>query len=214
MPQLLPILHYPATASPVARGLTIDYPALIAVANGEPGDVGMALADAMVRFQTAGLSLPEELTAWQEHKRRPRVEVTRAAARTICRYAELPETPQDKEPSRFRAVPADAPLCYRSFNDYVADFPEGERYRHWLTKGGRADAYLIRGWGQHRGLPGGYLWASIGWEGTGVFVNDCDDGLIARRCADAAEAQQLLVELCDLAPFTMGNLESFGYRYS
>lgn len=83
---------------------------------------------------------------------------------------------------------------YSGFDDYVADYPEGERYRNWLTdrtigvpvegptkiknregvyfEKREAPLRIIRGEGVHAGLPGGYLWASVSVRYLGSGYKD------------------------------------------
>jgi hypothetical protein len=126
---------------------------------------------------------------------------------------------------------------YASFDEYVADHPEGERFRAWLTnvrvdKRGRP----VRGYEVphsvelfrreeptgHNELPGGYLWATIvDWttgywqdnpQGFKVHVNDNDDGVVIKIVSTREEAEEEMANLRLLAPFEMGDLRLFGYR--
>ena len=76
---------------------------------------------------------------------------------------------------------------YTSFDDYVKDFPEGEQFRHWITRD--ANKYLVifesRASAFSGPLPGGFYWAFsidsyINYKGMfigcRVMVMGCDDG--------------------------------------
>jgi hypothetical protein len=107
---------------------------------------------------------------------------------------------------------------FASFNDYAANFPEGERFREWLTQGGRReDILLIQGMGPNGSLPGGYIWAYVAepWRGQPwtIYVGDNDDGLMVKRFGNQQEAEQDLKDLSAFAPVNMGDLTEFGYRW-
>lgn len=103
---------------------------------------------------------------------------------------------------------------YDDFDSYVRDHPEGERFRAWLTNRGRNPVilFLMSDYGHmgapHGGLPGEYLALTVSKGRDGeiyVCLHDCDDGL-ARRIfpkADQAEADQLINDMKQLAPFDM-----------
>ena len=108
---------------------------------------------------------------------------------------------------------------YYSFDEYVADWHEGESYRNWL--GDKFTLRIIRGRGPHSGLPGGYLWACVvkyfhpktktySW---GVHVNDNDDGSCSAEFVYEVAALQWLKNLTIMAPFTMWELTEFEFEF-
>ena len=130
---------------------------------------------------------------------------------------------------------------YTSFDDYAVDYAEGEQYRNWLAdrqigipdgdtfKLADSPLLIFKGDGPHGGIPGGFLWSSIGismfdWErgyvhGNWFFVvhvHDCDDGLITRKCGTIWEfAVREQSDLAIMAPISMDELvEHFRYEWS
>lgn len=109
---------------------------------------------------------------------------------------------------------------YDSFDAYVADFPEAEHYRRWLTNGGYRPVWLLRDsqpWHACT-LPGGYMWASVLYFANAmqwrVAVHDGDDFCIARTFDTDIEANALIDQMRDLAPFTFGEaVEMWGFVY-
>lgn len=111
---------------------------------------------------------------------------------------------------------------YRSFDAYVAEHPEGESYRRWITNDGRlaADGLLIfSGEGTHSGIPGGFLWAVLAIhyvQGEGnkyvpngkwyVHVHDCDDGLLVKEFDNKEAAIDGMAEIEGYAPITFREL--------
>jgi hypothetical protein len=103
---------------------------------------------------------------------------------------------------------------YDDFDSYVRDYPAGERYRAWLTNRGRRPVilFLMSDYGRmgapHGGLPGEYLALTVSKGRDGeifVCLHDCDDGLARRILPEAnqAEADQLINDMKQLAPFDM-----------
>jgi hypothetical protein len=106
---------------------------------------------------------------------------------------------------------------YTNFDEYVADYPEGEGFRAWLTRDGRVHVTLLAmdRPDLHNCLPGSYLAATIdAWttrpkngpavSGVQLTVRDNDDGLMVKNWVgtDTSEAVALLEEMKALAPFT------------
>jgi hypothetical protein len=112
------------------------------------------------------------------------------------------------------APPTGQPV-YPDFDSYVRDYPEGERFRAWVTNRGHAKTVvLFLGTDvAANALPGHYLWATLtecpGGPGKAGVVqlslHDDDDGLAIKRwpAAERARAEQLLDEMKLLAPFGM-----------
>lgn len=102
---------------------------------------------------------------------------------------------------------------YDDFDSYVRDYPEGQRYRAWLTNRGHNPVVMFlmsrpgREGAWHGGMPGEYIALSISeFRGEIIFsLHDCDDGLMQRRwpVEQRAEADAVLAEMKQLAPFTM-----------
>ena len=89
---------------------------------------------------------------------------------------------------------------FTSFDDYVAAYPDGEKFRNWLTRS--KVALLVKGTGTHDPLPGGFLWASVHHreDGTFVVVHDDDDGAWEYRTDNPAHELENLKELAPLSP--------------
>jgi hypothetical protein len=112
-----------------------------------------------------------------------------------------------------KAAPPPGKPFYNDYDAYVRDYPEGERARAWLTNGGRNPVvlFLMSACGHdgapHGGLPGEYLAMSVSeYRGEILLsLHDCDDGLAQCRwpVEQRAEAEALLEEMKQLAPFTM-----------
>lgn len=108
-------------------------------------------------------------------------------------------------------TPAD---YYPTFDAYVADYPEAERYRRWVTNDGRQPVTLIQGDGVDGFLPGGYLWISVcnfadRWR---ITVHNNDDGETEKYVDDSASMLKELDTLCRLAPVSRFELTPFGYK--
>jgi hypothetical protein len=125
---------------------------------------------------------------------------------------------------------------YLSFDDYVADHPDGESFRRWITNEGRRNVVLLPV--QHpeyrNCLPGGYLWSAIiCWppiaakpqtpnrravlaqpERWIVWVNDNDDGCCCKQFSTEANAKAEMLNLQQMVPFDMPELFLFGYASS
>ncbi len=117
---------------------------------------------------------------------------------------------------------------YRSFDAYVAENPNGEIYRNWITNFGQlaADALLIfSGEGMHQGIPGGFLWARLArgyvkaernkfkqadeWY---IHIHDCDDGFLSKEFPNKEEALAGLDEIEGYTPVSFDELRTiFGY---
>jgi hypothetical protein len=103
-------------------------------------------------------------------------------------------------------------LHYDTFEDYVADWPDGERSRAWVTNHGHRTAALVKlvdpshQGSPHGGLPGNYAWVSLSTdsERTRMTLHDCDDGAIVRDwpAGSGAGAQEVLAQMKQLAPFS------------
>ena len=115
------------------------------------------------------------------------------------------------------AAPIGKPF-YADFDSYVKDYPEGERFRAWVTNRGKATtvALFLGTWADDPSLPGHYLWASLSehqdWSDKTktkktvlLALHDCDDGLATRRwpAEERAQAEALFKEMKELAPFRM-----------
>ena len=77
--------------------------------------------------------------------------------------------------------------------------------------------FLVPGAGPHPGLPGNYLYGSLyetGLDGSpwAVNVHDNDDGLSVFEASNLEVALAKLQEILASAPFTMQELEAFGFR--
>lgn len=123
-----------------------------------------------------------------------------------------------------------ATRTYRTFDAYVAENPEGEGYRNWITNFGRlpADGLLVfTGDGTHGGIPGGFLWARLAqhyvkgeknkYEPTDkwyIHVHDCDDGLLSKEFPDKQAALDGLTEIEGYAPISFHELHALlGYKW-
>ncbi len=121
---------------------------------------------------------------------------------------------------------------YRTFDEYVADYPDAERYRAWLTGVAPPTRRIHRKARKPAPtprpvtvvpcepeapcqLPGGYFWVrASGYQGRWVVsVNDCDDGLMQKWVDTEAAALAEVENLIALAPFTLPDLRAFGYEY-
>ena len=122
---------------------------------------------------------------------------------------------------------------YNSFDEYVKDYPEAERYRNWITniypikrKGIKSkkkivlshptrNAIILKTTIEHPSLPGGYFWAYItNWKGKWwITVNDSDDFSVrSEDFENETDAQKVLESLKDLVPFDMVELQDFGFH--
>lgn len=105
---------------------------------------------------------------------------------------------------------------YDSFDSYVADYPEGERFRAWVTGRGREQriALFLGTSVDDNALPGHYLWAALteypGVQGkyesrVQLSLHDNDDGLAIKvwPLHERAQAEALFDTMKSLAPFSM-----------
>lgn len=108
----------------------------------------------------------------------------------------------------------DAPLTFDTFADYIALFPEAERYRNWLTRNNKR-IVIVKASPFCNGLPGGYYWATTSqYQGKwSVHVTDDDDGNCSLYDVDEATANEWLQTLKGFAPFIMGDLTAFGFKF-
>jgi hypothetical protein len=118
---------------------------------------------------------------------------------------------------------------YDDFDSYVKDYPEGESYRAWLTRGSPRLAIVQMSVVRPRNvLPGNYLSLCLteqpeNWRDktctrkiVQLLLRDNDDGFAVRRWPEEqrAEAERVFEEMKALAPFTMGEaVEVFGLRF-
>jgi hypothetical protein len=77
--------------------------------------------------------------------------------------------------------------------------------------------FLVPGGGPHPGLPGNYLYGSVYETGAeahpwAIGIHDNDDGVSLFEAATLAEALAKLQEVLESAPFSMDELEAFGFR--
>lgn len=77
--------------------------------------------------------------------------------------------------------------------------------------------FLVPGGGPHPGLSGNYLYGSLYETGTAarpwaIAIHDNDDGTTRFEAASLPEALAKLQEVLESAPFTMEELEAFGFR--
>lgn len=124
--------------------------------------------------------------------------------------------------------------CYHTFNAYVADHPEGENFRRWLTNDGRREPIIMKcDDPHHTTIPGGYLWAIVihhpAREGKPptknrkavkavqehwrIWVNDVDDGYVVKEFPTEGEAVKEMNELGEMAPLNFGDLIKFGFHH-
>jgi hypothetical protein len=114
-----------------------------------------------------------------------------------------------------KAPPPQGKPFYDDFDSYVKDYPEGERFRNWLTNRGRDSVALFLGTDVgHNAMPGHYLAVTFSvrrdlsmktcnTEVVRLLLHDNDDGLAIRRwpLEQRAEADKVLSEMKQLAPF-------------
>lgn len=102
---------------------------------------------------------------------------------------------------------------FDNFDDYVKVHQDGEHWRHMVDPG----HILLAGYSTC--LEGDYY---IAWAYHGthyktkepihdVVINDGDDGYARKHCASFEEAEALLQELKQLAPFHLGEIRDFGF---
>lgn len=106
--------------------------------------------------------------------------------------------------------------CFDNFDDYVKLFPEGEKWRKWVTTypsgRGRYKHYALVP-AQHSCLPGDYACVhSDEWDGKAfVRVNDGDDFMFSKEVANEQELITEIEALKTLAPWCYSDLASLGY---
>lgn len=114
-------------------------------------------------------------------------------------------------------------LFYDTFDAYVADYPEGERFRAWLTARSRQQVTLIRltdpasSGSPHGGIPGNFMAVTrnVGVTQIRLAAHDCDDGLMVRDLPlDEAAANQVVQDMKLLAPYSMWDAAKvFDFRW-
>jgi hypothetical protein len=107
---------------------------------------------------------------------------------------------------------------YRTIDAYLTDHPEAEGFRRWMTavtqRNRTSPIWIFPTDGTQHGLPGDYLWAFVVERSDGLFVtvHDRDDRLTVRPVKDAAEADELMAQVCDVAPVRFDELDAvFGF---
>lgn len=126
--------------------------------------------------------------------------------------------------------PLIAQISYHSFDEYVAAYPDGERFRSWITRGTDRPEHVfllfvpMDSWPSCP-LPGGYLWAlgkkrharllELDPEETDyyVVVQDSDDGILRKELDTEAEVLEEMKNLEQMAPFCLCDLKEFGYDW-
>lgn len=120
---------------------------------------------------------------------------------------------------------------YDNFVSYVADYPEAERYRAYLTRGNREALAFVLLRREKRAFfntfPGHYMALTISKNAFGKLPDgspktwvqltfmDNDDGLYIRTWdgQDDAEARAVLAEMKQMAPFSIKDaMEYFGLQ--
>ena len=114
-----------------------------------------------------------------------------------------------------KAPPPQGKPFYDDFDSYVKDYPEGERFRDWLTNRGRDSVAMFLGTDvDDNAMPGHYLAVALSthrdWRVKSsntqivrLLLHDCDDGLAIRRwpADQRADAEKVLADMKQLAPF-------------
>jgi len=104
------------------------------------------------------------------------------------------------------------PKFFDTFDEYVKVYKDGEDWRRMV-----GDHVLIAGYSTC--LEGDYYIAfavhskhyKTGVPFHDVVVNDGDDGYVRKHCASYEEAEAVLQELKQLAPFHMSEIRAFGF---
>lgn len=105
-------------------------------------------------------------------------------------------------------------LAYRTLESYLKDFPSAERAKGWFTRGRPEALWFFKlvdpahQSSPHGGMDGNYMWVSQLRLQNGTLrlaAHDCDDGLMVRDfpVGQELEAQSVLEEMAELAPFSM-----------
>jgi hypothetical protein len=114
---------------------------------------------------------------------------------------------------------------YGDFDSYAKDYPEGEAFRTWLTRNCKQLVLILLSDKQHNSLPGYYLAATLtecpDWKDrtkriVQLSLRDNDDGLAVRLwpAEQIADAEKMLEEMKQLAPFTMDDaVKVFGLSF-
>lgn len=106
--------------------------------------------------------------------------------------------------------PDERTTYYNTFDEYVADYPEAEHFRNWLTN--RNAALLIFA-SRYTAMEGEYCWVHYVSSRELLMVSDGDDGACAIPCL-LEEVEDKLEVLRTLAPVSMGELvELFEYQW-
>ena len=104
--------------------------------------------------------------------------------------------------------------CFDSFDEYIAFYPDGEKWRKWV-----GDGILIPTYSSC--LDGDFYVASIKqWNDyrskkleIWICINNGDDGMCKKLCESIEKANQEMENLKNLAPFCLGELKDFGYKF-
>jgi hypothetical protein len=107
---------------------------------------------------------------------------------------------------------------YKTFKEYIADNPKGERFRKWFTNIHTKVSFFLTNNVNETPLPGGYFWGVLTTDGINgppkIWINDIDDTAVERVCADITEAKTLFENLHNLAPFSMKDLvDNFNFKW-
>lgn len=108
---------------------------------------------------------------------------------------------------------------YTSFNDYVADHPDSEHFRNWLTHFGEEPDLIIfespvRAFSG--ALPGSFYWvctAEMRDKHARVIIQGCDDGMLVLDVNNIEEALAEVKEIPLQDFHTFEWFEKRGYQY-
>ena len=106
-------------------------------------------------------------------------------------------------------------MYYTSFELYVKDHPDGEKFRNWMTNFGKRDkVWIFPGQGPHGSIPGGFVWATVSQYGHMfvVAVHDSDDGMAQKSFHKMQSALQEVESLCQVSYVDMAR-HLKGYRW-
>jgi len=99
---------------------------------------------------------------------------------------------------------------YKTFDAYVADFPDGEMWRKaYVSRKRRDQVFMVRGSCWHGGLPGGFFFmisSDSNDDGPMILAEDNDDGILFRLFENTWDRDYVFQHLRSEAPFGFDDL--------
>ena len=97
------------------------------------------------------------------------------------------------------------PSIYNDVDSYVKDWPNAERFKHWLTSV-TYPVTIFQSTGDYCMLPGGYHWVYIAKLQSGKYsvnVHDADDGACCKIVDTQLDGERAITQILNKVPIDM-----------